>query len=52
MSNRGYLPLILVGAAVLLFSMAAFTVRETELATEVPLRRDRALPTTSRACIS
>ena len=32
MPNRGYLPLILVGAAVLLFSMAAFTVRETELA--------------------
>jgi modulator of FtsH protease HflC len=32
MSNRGYLPLILVGAAILLFSMAAFTVRETELA--------------------
>jgi len=32
MGNRGYLPLILVGAAVLLFSMAAFTVRETELA--------------------
>jgi membrane protease subunit HflC len=32
MSNRGYLPLIIVGAAVLLFSMAAFTVRETELA--------------------
>ncbi|MGI9245823.1 MAG: protease modulator HflC, partial [Steroidobacteraceae bacterium] len=32
MTNRGYLPLILVGAAVLLFSMAAFTVRETELA--------------------
>ena len=32
MSGRGYLPLILVGAAILLFSMAAFTVRETELA--------------------
>ena len=32
MPGRGYLPLILVGAAVLLFSMAAFTVRETELA--------------------
>ncbi len=32
MPNRGYLPLILVGAALLLFSMAAFTVRETELA--------------------
>lgn len=32
MSNRGYLPLILIGAAVLLFSMSAFTVRETELA--------------------
>ena len=32
MSSRGYLPLILVGAAILLFSMAAFTVRETELA--------------------
>jgi modulator of FtsH protease HflC len=32
MPNRGYLPLILVGAAALLFSMAAFTVRETELA--------------------
>ena len=32
MANRGYLPLILVGAAALLFSMAAFTVRETELA--------------------
>ncbi len=32
MTGRGYLPLILVGAAILLFSMAAFTVRETELA--------------------
>jgi membrane protease subunit HflC len=32
MPNRGYLPLILVGVAALLFSMAAFTVRETELA--------------------
>ena len=32
MPNRGYLPLILLGAALLLFSMAAFTVRETELA--------------------
>ena len=32
MPNRGYLPLIVVGAALLLFSMAAFTVRETELA--------------------
>jgi membrane protease subunit HflC len=32
MSNRGYLPLILVGTAILLFSMSAFTVRETELA--------------------
>ena len=32
MGNRGYLPLILIGAAILLFSMAAFTVRETELA--------------------
>ncbi|HET7204865.1 MAG TPA: protease modulator HflC [Steroidobacteraceae bacterium] len=32
MAGRGYLPLILVGAAILLFSMAAFTVRETELA--------------------
>lgn len=32
MPGRGYLPLILVGAAILLFSMAAFTVRETELA--------------------
>ncbi|HWJ05987.1 MAG TPA: protease modulator HflC [Steroidobacteraceae bacterium] len=32
MPNRGYLPLILIGAAVLLFSMSAFTVRETELA--------------------
>ena len=32
MGNRGYLPLIVVGAAVLLLSMAAFTVRETELA--------------------
>jgi membrane protease subunit HflC len=32
MSGRGYLPLILVGAVVLLFSMSAFTVRETDLA--------------------
>jgi modulator of FtsH protease HflC len=32
MGNRGYLPLILIGAVVLLLSMAAFTVRETELA--------------------
>ena len=32
MPNRGYLPLILVGAAVLLLSMATFIVRETELA--------------------
>jgi membrane protease subunit HflC len=37
MSGRGYLPLILVGAAVLLFSMAAFTVRETELALKLRL---------------
>jgi membrane protease subunit HflC len=32
MPNRGLLPLILVGAVLLLFSMSAFTVRETELA--------------------
>jgi membrane protease subunit HflC len=32
MGNRGYLPLIIIGAVVLLLSMAAFTVRETELA--------------------
>jgi membrane protease subunit HflC len=32
MSGRGYMPLILIGAAILLFSMSAFTVRETELA--------------------
>jgi membrane protease subunit HflC len=32
MPNRGYLPLILVGVTVLLLSMSAFTVRETELA--------------------
>ena len=37
MSGRGYLPLILVGAAVLLFSMSAFTVRETELALKLRL---------------
>ena len=32
MPGRGYLPLILIAFAVLVFSMAAFTVRETELA--------------------
>jgi modulator of FtsH protease HflC len=32
MGNRGYLPLIILGAAVLLLSMAAFVVRETDLA--------------------
>jgi membrane protease subunit HflC len=32
MFGRGYLPLILVGVAILLFSMSAFTVREQELA--------------------
>ena len=32
MPNRGYLPLILVGAALVLLSMATFIVRETELA--------------------
>ena len=32
MPNRGYLPMILIGAALVLFSMATFTVRETELA--------------------
>lgn len=32
MSNRAYLSLILIGAAVLLLSMATFIVRETELA--------------------
>jgi membrane protease subunit HflC len=32
MPNRGYLPLILIGVTVLLLSMSAFTVRETELA--------------------
>jgi membrane protease subunit HflC len=32
MGNRGYLPLIIIGAVLLLLSMAAFTVRETELA--------------------
>jgi membrane protease subunit HflC len=32
MPNRGLLPVILVGAVLLLFSMSAFTVRETELA--------------------
>jgi membrane protease subunit HflC len=32
MSGRGYLPLILIGFVILLLSMAAFTVRETELA--------------------
>jgi membrane protease subunit HflC len=37
MSGRGYLPLILIGAAILLFSMAAFTVRESELALKLRL---------------
>jgi modulator of FtsH protease HflC len=32
MSNKSYLPLLILGAAVMLLSMAAFTVRETELA--------------------
>jgi membrane protease subunit HflC len=32
MRNRGYLPLILVGAALVILSMATFIVRETELA--------------------
>jgi membrane protease subunit HflC len=32
MSGRGYLPLIVIGVAILLFSMSAFTVREQELA--------------------
>jgi modulator of FtsH protease HflC len=37
MGNRGYLPVILVAAALLLFSMAAFTVRETELALKMEI---------------
>jgi membrane protease subunit HflC len=32
MSNKSYLPLLILGAAAMLLSMAAFTVRETELA--------------------
>ena len=32
MGGRGYLAVILVGVAVIALSMAAFTVRETELA--------------------
>jgi modulator of FtsH protease HflC len=32
MSNKTYLPLLILGAAAMLLSMAAFTVRETELA--------------------
>ena len=32
MGGRGYLVVILVGVAVIALSMAAFTVRETELA--------------------
>jgi len=32
MNNKSYLPLLILGAAVMLLSMAAFTVRETELA--------------------
>ena len=32
MGNRSYLAVILAGFAVLVLSMAAFTVRETELA--------------------
>jgi membrane protease subunit HflC len=32
MNNKSYLPLLILGAAAMLLSMAAFTVRETELA--------------------
>jgi membrane protease subunit HflC len=32
MNNRSYLPLLILGAVAMLLSMAAFTVRETELA--------------------
>lgn len=32
MSNKSYLPMLILGAAAMLLSMAAFTVRETELA--------------------
>jgi membrane protease subunit HflC len=32
MFGRGYMPLILIGVAILLFSMSAFTVKEQELA--------------------
>jgi membrane protease subunit HflC len=39
MPNRGYLPLILIGAALLLVSMSAFSVRETELALKMELGR-------------
>jgi modulator of FtsH protease HflC len=37
MPNRGYFPMILLAFAALLFSMAAFTVRETELAVKFRL---------------
>ncbi|HEX9772736.1 MAG TPA: protease modulator HflC [Steroidobacteraceae bacterium] len=39
MSNRSYLALIVFGALALLFSMAAFTVRETDLAIKFQLGR-------------
>ncbi len=39
MSNRGLMPLLLTGFAVLLVSMSAFTVRETELALKMEFGR-------------
>ena len=37
MANRSILPLLFVGFAILLFSMSAFTVRETELALKMEI---------------
>ena len=39
MSNRGLMPLLLAGFVVLLLSMSAFTVRETELAIKMEIGR-------------
>ena len=50
--QQSYLPLLILGAAAMLLSMAAFTVRETEARDQVAFRRDRRATTTSRACTS
>ena len=50
MGNRSYLAVFALGALVLLLSMAAFTVRETDSRSSSASARSCA-PTTSPACI-